>query len=108
MEESRRGILREKLEAWQRAAGAGVSSCDGLSSESAFGELQLARPLRAYGFLPTLQRRLAVLRELGAAVAEEHRYSLYSDWYEPITLDLVRTPAVVECPTNMITSSYYR
>lgn len=73
MEESRRGILREKLEAWQRAAGAGITSCDGLSSESAFGELQLARPLRAYGFLPTLQRRLAVLRELGAAVAEEHR-----------------------------------
>lgn len=73
-EESQRGILREKLEAWQRAAGAGVIACDGLNSESAFGELQLARPLRTYGFLPTLQRRLAVLRELGAAVAEEHRW----------------------------------
>lgn len=72
-EESQRGILREKLDAWQRAAGAGVTACDGLNSESAFGELQLARPLHTYGFLPTLQRRLAVLRELGAAVAEEHR-----------------------------------
>ncbi|CAM9107710.1 unnamed protein product, partial [Ectocarpus fasciculatus] len=72
-EESQRGILREKLEAWQRAAGAGVTACEGLNSESAFGELQLARPLRTYGFLPTIQRRLAVLRELGAAVAEEHR-----------------------------------
>lgn len=72
-EESQRGILREKLDAWQRAAGAGVTACDALNSESAFGELQLARPLRTFGFLPTLQRRLAVLRELGAAVAEEHR-----------------------------------
>lgn len=72
-EESQRGILREKLNAWQRAAGAGVTACDGLNSESAFGELQLARPLHTYGFLPTIQRRLAVLRELGAAVAEEHR-----------------------------------
>lgn len=74
-EESQRGIFREKLEAWQRAAGAGVTACDGLNSESAFGELQLARPLRTYGFLPTLQRRLAILRELGAAVAEEHRWA---------------------------------
>lgn len=72
-EESQRSILREKLEAWERAAGAGVTACGGLDSESAFGELQLSRPLRTYGFLPTLQRRLAVLRELGATVAEEHR-----------------------------------
>ena len=78
MEESQRGLLRDKLEAWQRAAGAGVTSCDALNAESAFGELQLARPLHAYGFLPTLQRRLAVLRELGPAVAEEHRYDLYT------------------------------
>ena len=76
MEESQRGLLRDKLEAWERAAGAGVTSCDALNAESAFGELQLARPLHAYGFLPTLQRRLAVLRELGAAVAEEHRCEL--------------------------------
>lgn len=75
-EESQRGILREKLDAWQRAAGAGVTAGDGLNSESAFSELQLARPLRTYGFLPTLQRRLAVLRELGAAVAEEHRCAM--------------------------------
>lgn len=75
-EESQRDILREKLEAWQRAAGAGVTACDGLNSESAFGGLQLARPLRTYGYLPTLQRRLAVLRELGAAVAEEHRWGV--------------------------------
>lgn len=77
MEESQRSILRDKLEAWQRAAGAGVTACEGLNSESAFGELQLARPLRAYGFLPTLQRRLAVLRELGAAVAQEHRCGVW-------------------------------
>ncbi|CAM9591597.1 unnamed protein product, partial [Scytosiphon promiscuus] len=72
-EESQRGILQEKLEAWQRAAGAGITASGGLNSDSAFGELQLSRPLRTYGFLPTLQRRLAVLRELGATVAEEHR-----------------------------------
>lgn len=73
MEESQRGFLREKLDSWERAAGAGLASSEGLNSESAFGELQLARPLHAYGFLPTLQRRLAVLRELGSAIAEEHR-----------------------------------
>ena len=73
MEESQRGRLREKVEAWERAAGAGLTACEGLNSESAFGELQLARPLHAYGFLPTLQRRLAVLRELGLAIADEHR-----------------------------------
>lgn len=71
MEESQRSALREKLEAWQNAAGAGVTSCESLNSESAFGELQLARPLRAHGFLPTLQRRLAVLWELGQAVADD-------------------------------------
>lgn len=76
LEEGHRSLLRDKVEAWQSAAGAGVVASEGLNAESAFGELQLARPLRACGFLPTLQRRLAVLRELGAAVAEEHRYAL--------------------------------
>lgn len=76
LEEGHRGFLRDKVEAWRSAAGAGVVPSEGLNAESAFAELQLARPLRACGFLPTLQRRLAVLRELGAAVAEEHRCAL--------------------------------
>lgn len=73
MEDGQRILLHDKLEAWQRAAGAGVQACGGLDADSAFAELQLARPRRACGFLPTLQRRLAVLRELGAGIAEEHR-----------------------------------
>lgn len=75
MEDDHRGLLLEKLESWRRAAGAGVVACEGLNAESAFAELQLARPLRVCGFLPTLQRRLAVLRELGTTIAEEHRYA---------------------------------
>ncbi|CAM9303207.1 unnamed protein product, partial [Choristocarpus tenellus] len=73
MNEKQRHILRRRLEAWQRASGAGVTESDGINSESAFGELQLAQPVRTFGLVPTLQRRVAVLREVGNAIKEEQR-----------------------------------
>lgn len=80
VEEGQRCLLWEKLEAWQRAAGAGMTTCEGLNAESACAELQLAQPVYAFGFLPTLQRRLAVLRELGAVIAEEQRCATRVLW----------------------------
>ncbi|CAM9104396.1 unnamed protein product [Discosporangium mesarthrocarpum] len=73
MEEGQQDHLRKKIKAWQQASGAGVTESEGLNAESAFGELQLARPPHAYGFLPILQRRVAVLRELGSSIVEERR-----------------------------------
>src|SRR5689334_12691462 len=69
-----RAAQATRLEAWTALSEAGLDPGEAACLGSAFDELQLARlPPPPGGFLPVLQRRLCVLRELGPAVSAERR-----------------------------------